>query len=183
MTAQRKYEEHYTLSEWESWKDRWELIDGMPYCMSPMPSFRHQDINGKMDSAVLEEIRKNRCPFCKVVLPIDWEISDDTVVQPDLLIICRPFEGGRLIHAPFAVFEILSPSTRQKDKTVKYDLYQSQGVQHYTMVDPETESLESFSLNEKGRYELTGTGPVLSLQIENCRISIDFSSIWEEARS
>ena len=51
------------------------------------------------------------------------------------------------------------------------------------MVDPETESLESFSLNAQGLYELTGTGPVLSLQIETCRISIDFSSIWEEARS
>jgi Uma2 family endonuclease len=183
MTALRKYEEHYTISDWESWKDRWELIDGMPYCVSPAPSGKHQLISSLLGTELTLGIRKSTCRKCKVFQPVDWHISKDTIVEPDLIILCTPFSGSRLMQVPAAVFEILSPSTRQKDKTVKFDLYESQGVQHYTMVDSETESLESFSLNADGRYELSGTGPVLSLQIENCLISIDFSSIWEEARS
>jgi Uma2 family endonuclease len=180
--AVRKYEEHYTISDWAEWKDRWELIEGLPYCMSPMPSFRHQDVNGKMYASILEEIRRKRCKSCRVMLPIDWQVSEDTIVQPDLLIICQPVKGLRLFEAPSAIFEILSPSTRQKDKTVKFELYQSQGVQQYTMVDPDTESLESYTLNAGGQYELSGTGPVLSLKAGDCELSIDFVRIWEEAR-
>ena len=183
MTALRKYEEHYTISDWENWKDRWELIDGLPYCMSPAPSGKHQLISSLLGTELTLGIRKSTCRNCKVFQPVDWQISEDTIVEPDLLILCRPFSGARLMHAPAAVFEILSPSTRQKDKTVKFELYQSQGVQHYTIVDPESESIESFSLNAEGCYQLISTGPVLALQIENCLINIDFSSIWQEARA
>jgi hypothetical protein len=43
--AIRTYSDHYTVTDWEKWNDQWELIDGMPYCMSPAPSIRHQQLN------------------------------------------------------------------------------------------------------------------------------------------
>lgn len=181
MAAVRKYEEHYTISDWAEWKDRWELIEGLPYCMSSAPSGRHQLLANLIGTELTLALRSSPCKKCRVYQPVDWQISEDTVVEPDLIILCHPFSGSRLLQIPSAIFEILSPSTRQKDKTVKFELYQAQGVQQYTMVDPDTESLESYTLNAGGQYELSGTGPVLSLKAGDCELSIDFARIWEEA--
>ena len=180
MGAVKTYAEHYTVEEWTQWQDKWELIEGMPYCMIPTHSFRHQDINGKIYAEFLNEFKKKSCKHCKVVLPIDWQVTEDTVVQPDLLIICKPFFGKRLTEVPKAIFEILSPSTKQKDRTVKFDLYQAQKVKHYTMVDPETESVEIFTLGEDGLYQKAESGPEFTYTFDDCQITIDFRKIWED---
>jgi Uma2 family endonuclease len=180
MGAAKTYAERYTIATWEHWKDQWELIDGMPYNMSPVPSIRHQDINGKLYASLLAGLRTQQCRDCKVMLPIDWEIAEDTVVQPDLLVICKPFLGKRLTVLPSAVFEILSPSTQIKDRTVKFELYQSQRVPYYTLVDPDTEKVEIYSLGEDGSYSQAESGPEFTYSFNGCRVSIDFSQIWEE---
>ncbi len=53
-------------------------------------------------------------------MPIDWVIDDETVVEPDILILCKPVEGNRLTFPLSAIFEILSPSTKRKDKGAKF---------------------------------------------------------------
>lgn len=180
MGAAKTYAERYTIANWEQWKDQWELIGGMPYNMSPMPSIRHQDINGKLYALFLDGLRKENCRNCKVMLPIDWEIAEDTVVQPDLMVICKPFLGKRLTISPTAVFEILSPSTQQKDRTVKFELYQAQQVKYYTMVDPEAETVEIYTIGENGFYVKSEAGPEVTYIFDDCRVAIHFPSIWEE---
>jgi hypothetical protein len=81
----RLYAGHHTVAEWERWQDQWELIDGAPYCMSPAPSSLHQRFSVQMVTELQIEFRKRNCGKCKVYIPIDWQISDDTVVQPDVM--------------------------------------------------------------------------------------------------
>jgi Uma2 family endonuclease len=180
MGAAQKYTEHYTVEEWAQWKDRWELIDGLPFCMSPAPSGRHQRISVLIATELTNAIRKKGCRKCKVYHPVDWQISDDTVVEPDLIVLCQPFTGARLFQAPAAVFEILSPSTKKKDRTIKFDLYQSQKVKHYTMVDPETETVEIFTLGPDGQYQKAETGTEFLYTFDDCQVLLDFRMVWED---
>jgi Uma2 family endonuclease len=72
--------------------------------------------------------------------------SDDTVVQPDLAVVCgaerRGPEGCR--GAPDLVVEILSPSNTATEMARKYELYRRAGVREYWEVNPETKILHTY---------------------------------------
>jgi hypothetical protein len=36
---------HYTYEDWKEWKDRWELIEGVPYTNEPGSDPRTPDCN------------------------------------------------------------------------------------------------------------------------------------------
>jgi Uma2 family endonuclease len=117
--------------------------------MSPLPSVRHQDISGNMYLLFREALKKAKCS-CKAYLPIDYKITEDTVVQPDLLVTCTDISQQKFLDEPLhVVVEVLSPSTALKDRNSKFFLYQSQKVPYYIIVDPEKELLEIFLLREK----------------------------------
>jgi len=170
------YSERYSVEEWENWTDQWELIDGFPYCMSPAPAFRHQSINTEILVEISNQLKS--CRKCKAVMPIDWQIDEQTVVQPDILVLCKPVNGKRLFQAPICLFEILSPSTKRKDRTVKFELYQRQGVKYYVMVDPETNSQEAFQLGFDGQYVAFPANPILEFDFEGCKVELDLEEIW-----
>ena len=170
------YSERYTVSDWENWNDPWELIHGFPYCMSPTPGFRHQMLNTEILVEFVSQLKT--CGKCKAVMPIDWQIDEQTVVQPDILILCRPVTGKRLFQVPVCLFEILSPSTEKKDRTVKFELYQSQGVKFYVMADPETETVDAFQLGPENKYFPMVTSPTLVFDFEDCKVELDFEPIW-----
>ncbi len=172
-----QYEERYLVSDWEQWNDPWELIRGMPYCMSPAPGYRHQSLNSVLLAELIFQLKT--CKKCKAIMPIDWEIDEETVVQPDILILCKPFEGNRLRQAPACLFEILSPSTQRKDRGIKFQLYQEQGVPYYIMADPETRSTEAYQLGADGKYQPLDASPELILQLVDCRVKLDMEGIWK----
>jgi Uma2 family endonuclease len=74
----------------------------------------------------------------KTYLPIDWKINAKTVVQPDLVIVCKKIEKKFLDFTPILVAEILSPSTALKDRNVKKLIYQTQGVKYFLLLNPQT---------------------------------------------
>ena len=132
----------YTLDDWQTWEGRWELIHGVAYDMTPAPSFEHQDLASKLHLAMgnaLAEKNRRSGETCKVVFaPLDVYL-DDSVVQPDLVVICDPAKITRrgIEGAPDLVVEILSPRTAIKDLNRKWWLYESAGIPEYLIVDPE----------------------------------------------
>jgi Uma2 family endonuclease len=80
--------------------------------------------------------------------------SDDTVVQPDLVVVCDPEKLGKegCHGAPNLVIEILSPSNTAIEMHRKLDLYQSAGVPEYWVIDPEEKFVEVYCL-ENDRYK------------------------------
>ncbi len=87
---------HYSYDDYILWEGRWEIISGLPYAMSPAPSIKHQQISSRI-AQILEEQLSN-CEQCFALLPVDWKITDDTVVQPDNMVIChQPITSNTLV--------------------------------------------------------------------------------------
>ncbi|MBC7861795.1 MAG: Uma2 family endonuclease [Bacteroidia bacterium] len=171
----KKYSEHYSVEEWRNWQDRWELIDGFPYCMSPAPSKQHQLINSRLIQLLNNEL--NACKKFIATIFVDWEINEDTVVQPDVSVICNDLEGTGLNVPPKIIFEIFSPSTKQKDQGTKFNLYEANGVNYYVMVDPVKSEIEIFLL-ANGSYKKQESTSIFHFEINECSFDFDFSKIW-----
>ena len=192
--AETAVEERYTYGDYKSWDDglRWELIDGEAFCMSPGPGTVHQSLAFVLALKLGVYFEGKECqvffaPF-DVLLPKGDEPEDaiDTVVQPDIMILC---DKSKLRHngikgAPDVVFEILSPSTTQRDLDDKFRLYERAGVKEYVIVDPQNRVIfvhrrdaeEQFSW--KKAYEAKD---VLEFGLFP-ELKIPLSSVWEDIR-
>lgn len=171
---------HYTYDDYVQWEGRWELLKGIPYAMVPAPTLKHQDIS--LNIAVQLKHLLAACEKCHVYEAVDWQIDDDTVPQPDVLVVCgeNP-DDKKILITPVVVFEILSPSTEQKDKVLKYKLYQAAGVKYYCIVDPNTGSADVFLLKDN-RFEKTedfNNGKIV-FDLGPCSMAFDFGEIFKE---
>ena len=126
--------EAYTVQDYLQWEGDWELIHGQPVAMVPSPSFDHQQLSAAVFRQLDESL--DDCPHCQAVFEIDVEFAQDTVVRPDVLVICYKPESERLTRAPDLIFEVISPKTTRRDEVVKFDLYRTEGVPHYVRVWP-----------------------------------------------
>ena len=158
-----KLDERFTYGQYLKWDDgeRWELIDGVPYNMTPAPVRWHQGILMRVSSRIEEFLRGK--PYQAYFAPFDVRLPDfseqddndvPTVVQPDLVVICdeNKLDDRGCRGAPDLVVEILSPSTSRKDISVKFSLYERHGVREYWIIHPAEESLMVFTLGDDGKY-------------------------------
>lgn len=184
-------QQKYTYADYLTWPDdeRWELIDGEAYDMTPAPTPNHQ--------AILVELSRQLANFflgkpCKVfVAPFDVRLpkkneSDmrtTTVVQPDILVICdsEKIDDRGCRGAPDLAIEVLSPSSVSHDQLRKLNLYESRGVREYWIVHTEG-SVMVFHLGESGIYGRPDTYD-RTMKIENALfpgLSIDLSTVFPE---
>jgi Uma2 family endonuclease len=179
MSIAEKYRPHYTYEDYCQWEGKWELIEGMPYAMSPAPVPAHQRANSTLIFE-FEAALKVGCKKCKLYLPLDWKITEDTIVQPDVLIVCDKIEKKFLDFPPVLIVEVLSPATAAKDRGLKMEIYQAQKVKYYLIADPQFKKLEVYQLlNDK--YEPVSINPVtytFTLQ-DDCIAEVNLSDIWE----
>ena len=168
---------HYTYSDYLHWEGKWEVIEGIPYAMSPAPVPAHQRISSNLSIEFGNPLKQ--CNKCNIYQPIDYLISEDTILQPDLLIVCGEIKKKFLDFPPALVVEILSPSTALKDRHTKYSLYQNQGIKYYIIVDPDTKEAEVYQF-ENGQYILQQKGENFnfSFQLEDCSAVVNFGEIW-----
>jgi len=170
----------YTYDDYKEWEGRWEIIDGIAYAMSPMPMIKHQKISNNIGWQLKDIFQK--CQKCQALMPVDWKIDEETVVQPDNLVICHtPKHPAYLTKAPVVIFEVLSKSTAKKDMTLKYNLYESEAVKYYILVNPDDEVAKAYELKD-GRYIKVGdfSDEKLKLTVDECEgeFEFDFSKIW-----
>jgi Uma2 family endonuclease len=150
MGALPKEEQLFTYADYKQWEldpgERWELIYGEAFAISG-PNEQHQSILMELSSQFHNFLRGKPCkvypaPF-DVRLFYEEDESDDTVVQPDIVIICdekkRGTEGCR--GAPDLAVEILSPSNTAIEMQRKFKLYRKAGVREYWVVDTEHKEL------------------------------------------
>jgi Uma2 family endonuclease len=141
-----KEERQCTYRNYREWDlkdgERYEIIYGIAYAMSA-PNDRHQAISIALAAKFYAFLEGKPCkvraaPY-DVRLFYEEDESDDTVVQPDLTVICdekkRGPEGCR--GAPDLVVEILSPSNTVIEMDRKFDLYLTAGVREYWLAAPE----------------------------------------------
>ena len=150
--AQPAYDVRYTYSDYLLWDDdvRRELIDGVPYLMAA-PNRRHQGILGELHFQLRSFLKGKPCKvyFAPFDVRLNADTLDDTVVQPDILVICDHsiLNDANCAGAPDMVVEILSPSNPRYDKITKFNRYLKAGIREYWIIDPETQSLAVNILN------------------------------------
>ena len=155
----------YTYADYYTWWDntRRELLHGLIKLMSPAPAPVHQKIITKLSARLLRLVEKNKgkcevfvAPF-DVRLPKNGEKEDDridTVVQPDVCIVCDPAKIDRrgCLGAPDFIAEVQSLSTAKYDLNEKFALYEASGVREYWVVFP-SEGVRVFLLQPDGKYD------------------------------
>ncbi|MFP4407236.1 MAG: Uma2 family endonuclease [Spirochaetaceae bacterium] len=189
-----KPEERYSWQEYLNWPtdERFELIEGVAYAMSPAPRRRHQEISGELFYQAYTALREGGCKV--FAAPFDVKLSSDedndapTVVQPDLTVCCDPeklTEQG-MTGPPDLVVEIVSPESGIADRRRKFAVYESYGVKEYWIVDQDEELVEVYVLKE-GRLnraavyakdeELAGTAvPELRVSLKDVFVSAQRTS-------
>ena len=132
--------------------NRYEIIEGV-LLVSAVPRPIHQ--------SVLIELVMLLRPLCigdlmLLAAPLDVELADDTVVQPDLLVARRAdLTATHLVGAPVLTVEILSPSTKHLDLAYKRARYEAAGVPSYWVIDPDGPSIIAWELID-GAYTEVG---------------------------
>ncbi|MCI5212312.1 MAG: Uma2 family endonuclease [Candidatus Electrothrix sp. ATG2] len=160
---QTTYEAEYTYADYLSWddQDRWELINGEVWDMSPAPSRLHQEISIRLSSLLYDFFRRRDCSV--YAAPFDVRLPDEdhaedhavtTVVQPDISVICdrEKLDERGCVGAPDLVVEILSPSTAAKDLKVKRALYEEHGVREYWLFHPVDRTVMAYRLGPNRQY-------------------------------
>ena len=169
--------EGYTYEDYLHWPDeeRWEIIDGEAYDMSPAPLIRHQNIVLNLSYELKKALGK-KCPV--FIAPADVVFDEYNVVQPDVFAVCdRSIITEKNIQgAPVLIIEVISPSTSLKDRREKKNLYEHFGVREYILVFPEDCTVERYVL-KKGVY---GTADIFNWNEELPLVSFDVKiALWE----
>lgn len=121
--------------------NRYELLDGM-LLVTPSPNTAHQrcvaNLLGLLRAVAPAELEALCAPF-------DWLVDEHNLFEPDVIVFRRADVGPlRLERTPVLVVEVLSPSTRGRDLTVKRAAYARAGVAAYWVVDPDVPALRAF---------------------------------------
>lgn len=136
----------HTYSEYLTWSDgeRYELIDGIAYAMTPSPSRAHQRIVGNLFRQIADALEASTCEVniapLDVRLPQEGECDPDiaTVVQPDVFVVCdlAKLDGRGCLGAPDWVIEVISAQSAAYDQIKKLAIYERHGVKEYWIVHP-----------------------------------------------
>ncbi len=194
-SAKQKYS-YADYLKWETEK-RIELIEGVPFELFPAPSTVHQEISGKINFVLYSHFINKPCKV--FVAPFDVRFPKSaakdeevfTVVQPDLCVICdlKKLDKRGCLGAPDLVVEILSPGNSAREKREKYELYESEGVKEYWMVDYQEKTVFIYTLNDSGKFigkqPLTESETLISILFPEIEINLKqlFSFQIEEEKS
>ncbi|MCW3090070.1 MAG: hypothetical protein JWP81_1139 [Ferruginibacter sp.] len=181
MNSAIKILPHYTYEDYCQWEGRWELIEGIPYAMCPAPVPRHQLVSNSIKFELTGAIKKSGCKNCNVYDFIDIKVSEDTIVQPDAVVVCKEIIQPFLDFPAALVVEILSPSTAMKDRNNKFYIYQSQKIPYYLIIDVDKNEVEIYHLKEDEKYllENVSTADPYTFNLDkDCAIDVVLNNIW-----
>ena len=182
-----------TYGDYITWNDeqRYEIIEGKVYSMSPAPDRLHQQVSVEILGQFYNYLADKKCeiysaPF-DVRLPEGNESDQDikTVVQPDLAVICDldKLDKRGCRGAPDLIIEIISPSTEKKDKNIKKRLYEKHGVREYWLVDYNENHVQVYRLSEDNGYgkpELYTQKQLLPVNIFNGDLKVNLVLVFQE---
>ena len=173
-----KFIPNYKVSDYQNWEGSWELWDGVAVAMTPTPLGKHQKALTRLGQLILNALDFAECKECDVAVELDWIVSENTVVRPDLSICCDSNIDRFIETPPTLISEILSESTEYKDRTAKRTLYAEQGVLYYLMLDVESQSVELLRLAGES-YETMESKDIVEFHLSHgCTIQVERAQIF-----
>lgn len=165
-----RYLPHYTYEDYSKWQGDWELVDGIPYAMAS-PKFLHQKVLVNHLRYLADQLLED-CE-CFVVSKLDWIISEDTVLRPDIVVLCEEPQDY-IRKTPELVMEITSENTKTYDELVKFEKYELAGTPYYILLYPESKSWKVYENTKEGFEPIQK----LEFKIKDCTLQIDISKVW-----
>ncbi len=179
--ANEKALEHYTFDDYLQWEGQWELIGGRPMAMTPSPTIKHQALAAN----ILFELKMSiaGCDQCLVLADEDWKISSDTVLKPNVVLICNEPNDQYITKSPEIIVEIISQSTAKRDETFKFEIYESEKVPYYIIVYPDECKAKLYQL-EKREYVKQGDffAQTYTFEETTCKAKINFEYVFKPFR-
>lgn len=178
MSAAPKYRPRYSVDDYSTWEGDWELWDGLAVAMSPSPFGVHQLVLFNLAGELRTQLRDQGCDAVALG-EIDWIISRETVVRPDVVVLCGDAPDKHIESTPALVAEVLSASTAERDRTFKRDLYDEQGVGVYLVIDPESKTMHAYRRDDVGKWnEESVTGSITFNICGNCSATIQLADLF-----
>ena len=152
----------YSYADYLSWQldEMVELIRGKVFRQAAAAPRRiHQEVSMVLSNILYEFLKGKNCKVYVAPFDVRLPVSSrkhkdiDTVVQPDLCVVCDPEKLDELgcIGAPDLIVEILSPGNNKKELQLKYEVYEASGVKEYWVIHPDERTLLIYTL-EAGKY-------------------------------
>ena len=175
------YIEHYTYEDYKHWEGDWELIYGVPYAMAPAPVKRHQSLSTSIASQFY--IQLEECKKCEVLIEEDYKITNDTVLKPDVAVVCNDLNPKYISKAPEIIVEVISPSTAKRDEELKFSIYEFERVKYYILVYPDELKAKIFKHNGE-KYIKVGDflNETYEFDISCGKVKLDFERIFKRFR-
>jgi Uma2 family endonuclease len=171
VSSAPRYIPHYTVDDYRQWRGDWQLIDGIPIAMTPSPFGRHERVVTNIVHELMTAIDHMPCD-CRVYAGLDWIVSQDTVVRPDVMLVCGEQPERHLERPPDLAVEVVSQSTAQQDEVTKRKLYEEAVVDSYLIVNPDTNTCRLY-LRADGGYQFAETGSDVRITMSNgCVVEI-----------
>ena len=178
-----EYLPQYTHSDYMQWEGEWELIEGLAISMAPAPMRIHQNIATQLLFELKKSHNEDECPECIVSFENDWKVSDNTILRPDIVLVCSDDNEKYLTKAPKIIIEIISPSTAKRDETVKFDIYENEKVDYYILVYPNDLKAKAYRLKDDKYSKIADfTKEKLAFDDLECDLEIDFESVFKRFR-
>jgi Uma2 family endonuclease len=180
MSTVPNFQPRYTVADYRQWEGKWELWNGYPVAMSASVFGAYSFIASQITTAL--NIAANHADCDASVLPeLDWVVAEDTVVRPDISVVCGQFPPKHVESAPAMVVEVLSDSTRDQDLNYKRELYEQNQVRWYLIFDPKPQTITALKLNAEGKFE---TVPDVSDSLEvsicgDCDLTINLQRVFQ----
>ena len=136
-----------------------EYSDGVVYCMSPtFPA--HNKVQNRLYSYFDKHL--GDCSKCDVYTSdVAVKFVDNDIVhhfEPDVMITCTDkFDGAVYADVPYLIVEVMSKSTKDRDKGIKLNVFEKSGVQEYWIVDINQREITIYSDNSQGKYHTIKT--------------------------
>jgi Uma2 family endonuclease len=178
----------YTYADYLTWEgpERYQIIYGEAFMMAA-PSLAHQSILMELSLQFGNWLRGKPCRVLAAPLDVrlfpEEDNSDDTVVQPDLLVVCdrTKFAKGSVNGSPDLAVGIVSPTTSKKEHFLKFGAYLDAGVREYWVIEPE-KKLVQVHVYENGHFiysDCKEDAVIRSVVLQG--FSIELKSLWAAA--
>jgi len=181
MSVLRVEDINYTYEDYKAWEGNWELYNGIAVAMAPAPMTKHQSLA----SSIIAEfyLQLDNCEACEVLGEVDYKVSNNTILRPDIALVCDEESQSYLTKAPEIIVEIISPSTAKRDEVYKFDIYKDEKVKYYIIIYPDDLYAKVYKLDDK-EYDKQGDFSKETYHFEDtkCNLKIDFEKVFSRFR-
>jgi Uma2 family endonuclease len=174
----------WTVEDFLAWErrqaERYEFVGGVIRMMVG-GSNAHTIIKGNVFAALRASLRGGKC---RAMAEGSKVVTATATMYPDAIVVCGPIDLAEdQVRAPAVVVEVLSRSTEDHDRGVKWVAYRDlESLRHYLLIAQDQRRAEVYSREAK-RWSLQVVAPPELVLLPAIGVQLTFDEIYEDSGS